>query len=174
MRLLTKRNCLNHNFSFTMCYAILLGPAFPLLSAQPLPLLDTRLSCGFPSPADDYQLELVDLNRLMLRHPDASFLARASGQSMVGAGINDGDVLAVDRSMEAQHGDVVVACVEGEYMVKRLEKRVNSVALVAENPAYPPVVVHNAEDLRIWGVVVLVLHPLVTEGRRGLGYVRPR
>ena len=167
MRLLT-------NFSFTMCYAILLGPAFPLLSAQPLPLLDTRLSCGFPSPADDYQLELVDLNRLMLRHPDASFLARASGQSMVGAGINDGDVLAVDRSMEAQHGDVVVACVEGEYMVKRLEKRVNSVALVAENPAYPPVVVRNAEDLRIWGVVVLVLHPLVTEGRRGLGYVRPR
>ena len=157
-----------------MCYAILLGPAFPLLSAQPLPLLDTLLSCGFPSPADDYQLELVDLNRLMLRHPDASFLARASGLSMVGAGINDGDVLAVDRSMEAQHGDVVVACVEGEYMVKRLEKRVDSVALVAENPAYPPVVVHNAEDLRIWGVVVLVLHPLVTEGRRGLGYVRPR
>lgn len=167
MRLLT-------NFSFTMCYATLLGPAFPLLTTQPLPLLDTLLSCGFPSPADDYQLELVDLNRLMLRHPDASFLARASGQSMVGAGINDGDVLAVDRSMEAQHGDVVVACVEGEYMVKRLEKRVNSVALVAENPAYPPVVVHNAEDLRIWGVVVLVLHPLVTEGRRGLGYVRPR
>jgi len=76
--------------------------------------------------------------------------------------------------MEAQHGDVVVACVEGEYMVKRLEKRVNSVALVAENPAYPPVVVRNTEDLRIWGVVVLVLHPLVTEGRRGLGYVRPR
>ena len=145
-----------------------------MLSAQALPFLDTQLSCGFPSPADDYQLELVDLNRLMLRHPDASFLARASGQSMVGAGINDGDVLAVDRSMEAQHGDVVVACVEGEYMVKRLEKRVNSVALVAENPAYPPVVVHNAEDLRIWGVVVLVLHPLVTEGRRGLGYVRPR
>ena len=163
-----------HNFSLTMCTAILLGPAFPLLSTEPLPFLDVLLSCGFPSPADDYQLELVDLNRLMLRHPDASFLARASGQSMVGAGINDGDVLAVDRSMEAQHGDVVVACVEGEYMVKRLEKRVNSVALVAENPAYPPVVVHNAEDLRIWGVVVLVLHPLVTEGRRGLGYVRPR
>lgn len=157
-----------------MCHVILLGPAVPLLSAQPLPFLDTLLSCGFPSPADDYQLELVDLNRLMLRHPDASYLARASGQSMVGAGINDGDVLAVDRSMEAQHGDIVVACIEGEYMVKRLEKRVNSVALVAENPAYPPLVVRDAEDLRIWGVVVLVLHPLVTEGRRGLGYVRPR
>ena len=143
-------------------------------SAPAIPWIDALLTCGFPSPADDYQSELVDLNRLMLRHPDASFLARAGGQSMVGAGINDGDVLAVDRSMEAQHGDVVVACVEGEYMVKRLEKRVNSVALVAENPAYPPLVVHNAEDLRIWGVVVLVLHPLVTEGRRGLGYVRPR
>ena len=151
---------------------ILLGEA--RTDAVLLPFINTLLSCGFPSPAADYESELVDLNQLMLRHPDASFLARASGQSMVGAGINDGDVLAVDRSMEAQHGDVVVACVEGEYMVKRLEKRVNSVALVAENPAYPPVVVHNAEDLRIWGVVVLVLHPLVTEGRRGLGYVRPR
>lgn len=156
-----------------MDHVIILGAASPLLSAQPLPLFDALLSCEFPSPAADYEAELVDLNRLMLRHPDASFLARASRHSMTGAGINDGDVLAVDRSMEAQHGDIVVACVAGEYTVKRLEKRANSVALVAENPAYPPVVVRNAEELRIWGVVVLVLHPLVTEGRRGLGYVRP-
>lgn len=155
-----------------MCYATLLGPAFPLLSAQPLPLLNTLLSCGFPSPAADYESELVDLNQLMLRHPDASYLARAHGESMTGAGIHDGDVLAVDRSMQAQDGDIVVACVEGEYTVKRLSKRVDSVALVAENPAYPPIVVHNADDLRIFGVVVLVLHPLVTEGRRGLSYVR--
>jgi DNA polymerase V len=138
-----------------------------------IPWIDTLLTCGFPSPADDYQSELVDLNRLMLRHPDASFLARAQGQSMTGAGINDGDVLAVDRSMEAQHGDIVVACVEGEYTVKRLEKRPDSVALVAENSAYPPIVVRNADDLRIWGVVVLVLHPLVGESRRGLSYSRP-
>lgn len=138
-----------------------------------LPFVNTLLTCGFPSPAADYEAELVDLNRLMLRHPDASFLARAQGDSMTGAGIHDGDVLAVDRSMAAQHGDIVVACVEGEYTVKRLEKRPNSVALVAENAAYAPIVVRNADDLRIWGVVVLVLHPLVTEGRRGLSYARP-
>jgi DNA polymerase V len=155
-----------------MSHVTILGPAVPLLSAQRLPLVEMRLSCGFPSPAADYESELVDLNRLMLRHPDASFLARAMGDSMEGAGIHDGDVLAVDRSMRAQDGDIVVACVEGEYTVKRLRKRADSAALVAENPAYAPIVVHNAEDLRIWGVVVLVLHPLVGESRRGLSYVR--
>lgn len=156
-----------------MSHLAFLGPAVPLLSAQQLPLVDMRLSCGFPSPAADYESELVDLNRLMLRHPDASFLARAMGDSMQGAGIHDGDVLAVDRSMRAEDGDIVVACVEGEYTVKRLQKRADSAALVAENPAYGPIVVHNADDLRIWGVVVLVLHPLVGESRRGLRYVRP-
>ena len=157
-----------------MDHVILLGKAYPLLSAHPLPMVNVLLSCGFPSPAADYESELVDLNRLMLRHPDASFLARAHGESMTGAGIHDGDVLAVDRSMQAQDGDIVVACVEGEYTVKRLSQRVDSVALVAENPAYKPIVVRNADDLRIFGVVVLVLHPLVTEGRRGLSYVRPQ
>jgi DNA polymerase V len=150
-----------------------LGPAVPLLSGQLLPLVDVHLSCGFPSPAADYESELVDLNRLMLRHPDASFLARAMGNSMEGAGIHHGDVLAVDRSLRPEDGDIVVACVEGEYTVKRLQKRANSAALLAENPAYAPIVVHNADDLRIWGVVVLVLHPLVGESRRGLSYVRP-
>lgn len=151
---------------------ILLGEA--RTEAALLPFISTLLSCGFPSPAADYESELVDLNQLMLRHPDASFLARAHGDSMTGAGIHDGDVLAVDRSMAAQHGDIVVACVEGEYTVKRLERRPDSVALVAENAAYAPIVVRNADDLRIWGVVVLVLHPLVREGRRGVSYVRPR
>ncbi len=160
------------NFFCCMNQVEILGLIEPL--AQAIPFVDFRLPCGFPSPAADYESELVDLNRLMLRHPDASFLARASGQSMVGAGIHDGDVLAVDRSMRAQDGDVVVACIEGEYTVKRLRKRVNSVVLEAENAAYAPIEVHNAEDLRIWGVVVAVLHPLVDEGRRGLAYMRPR
>ena len=138
-----------------------------------LPLLSSMLTCGFPSPAADYETELVDLNRLMLRHPDASFLAYAEGDSMVGAGIHDGDVLAIDRSLLPQDGDIVVAFVEGWHTVKRLEKRVDSVALVAANDAYPPIVVRNPDELRISGVVVLVLHPLVKEGRRGVGYVRP-
>ncbi|WP_071884464.1 LexA family protein [Hymenobacter sp. APR13] len=149
-------------------HVVLLGQAGSLLRAHLLPMVDVGLSCGFPSPADDYQTELVDLNRLMLRHPDASFLARAAGESMTGAGIHDGDVLAVDRSMRARNGDIVVACVEGEYTVKRLEKRPDSAALLAANPAYPPIVVRNADDLRIFGVVVAVLHPLVGEGRRGI------
>ncbi|MBD2722589.1 LexA family protein [Hymenobacter armeniacus] len=154
-----------------MANAILLGSVRAGLST--LPFISARLSCGFPSPAADYESELVDLNRLMLRHPDASFLAHAQGDSMTGAGIHDGDVLAVDKSLLPVHGDIVVAWVEGECVVKRLEKRADSVALVAENAAYAPVVVRNAEDLWILGVVVTVLHPLVPESRRGLGYVRP-
>ena len=153
-----------------MATAIILGKVRSDLTF--LPLLDNRLSCGFPSPAADYEAELVDLNRLMLRHPDASFLARATGNSMMGAGIHDGDVLAVDRSMQAQDGDVVVACVEGEYTVKRLKKLPNSAMLVAENADYSPIVVSDAEALRIWGVVVAVLHPLVKEGRRGLSSIK--
>ena len=149
---------------------ILLGEA--RTDAVLLPFINTLLSCGFPSPAADYESELVDLNQLMLRHPDASFLARAHGDSMTGAGIHDGDVLAVDRSMQAQDGDVVVACVEGEHTVKRLRKQLNSVVLEAENPGYKPIVVSNPDELRIFGVVVLVLHPLVAEGRRGLSYKR--
>jgi DNA polymerase V len=144
------------------------------LDAELVPFIDTLLVCGFPSPADDYQSEPVDLNRLMLRHPDASFLARAVGESMRGAGIHDGDVLAVDRIMEPRDGDIVVACVEGEFTVKRMQQRPDSVALVAENPDFKPIIVRNEEELRIWGVVVAVLHPLVGEGRRGRGYVRGR
>ena len=81
---------------------ILLGEA--RTDAVLLPFINTLLSCGFPSPAADYESDLVDLNQLMLLHPDASFLARAHGDSMTGAGIHDGDVLAVDRSMRAQDG----------------------------------------------------------------------
>ncbi|QIX62738.1 translesion error-prone DNA polymerase V autoproteolytic subunit [Hymenobacter sp. BT18] len=154
-----------------MANVILLGEVAP--GQAPIPFLGTLLSCGFPSPAADYESELVDLNRLMLRHPDASFLARAMGNSMTGAGIHDGDVLAIDRSMRAQDGDIVVACVAGEHTVKRLQKYPNRVELVAENSDYQPIVVRNADDLHIWGVVVAVLHPLVGEGRRGLSYVRP-
>ncbi|GAA4033322.1 translesion error-prone DNA polymerase V autoproteolytic subunit [Hymenobacter glaciei] len=154
-----------------MANVILLGSIQAGLST--LPFIGTRLSCGFPSPAADYESEEVDLNRMMLRHPDASFLAHAQGDSMTGAGIHDGDVLAVDKSLKPAHGDIVVAWVGNECMVKRLMIRADSVALVAENAAYAPVVVRDAEELRIMGVVVLVLHPLVQEGRRGLGYVRP-
>jgi len=149
----------------------LLGKTRP--GAVLLTFLDTRLVCGFPSPAADYESEQVDLNELMLRHPDASFLARAKGDSMRGVGIHDGDVLAVDRSMAVQDGDIVVACVEGDCTVKRLVRRANSVVLVAENEGFAPIEVTNADDLRIWGVVVAVLHPLVSEGRRGLSYMRP-
>lgn len=153
-----------------MTNLVLLGDA--RRDAKLVPFIDTLLVCGFPSPADDYRSELVDLNQLMLRHPDASFLARAVGESMRGAGIHDGDVLAVDRSMRAEDGDIVVAHVEGEFTVKRMRKQPGSVTLVAENPDFQPIVVQSMDALQIWGVVVAVLHPLVGESRRGKRYRR--
>ncbi|SHK71299.1 LexA family protein [Hymenobacter psychrotolerans] len=148
---------------------------FGSLPPEPLwvPVIDFQLPCGFPSPADDYQVELMDLNRIFFRNPDSSFLARATGESMTGAFIHDGDLLGIDRSVTPRDGDVVVAWVDGAYTVKTLSKRPNGVRLLPANPAYEPVDIKCPEEMRVWGVVVLVLHTLVHESRLGLSYVRP-
>src|SRR5690606_22581593 len=83
-----------------------------------LPLFVERVACGFPSPAQDYIEDRLDLNRLAVRHPSATYFVKVSGDSMIGAGIGDGDLLVVDRSLDAGHGDIVVAAVAGEFTVK--------------------------------------------------------
>ena len=126
-----------------------------------LPLFSCRVSAGFPSPASDYQEETFDLNRLLLRHPDATFLVRVSGESMKDAEIHEGDLLAVDKQLEADHNHIVVAVVEGECTVKRLVCEHGTWWLKPENPAYKPWQIHDAGDVKIWGVVTHVLHELV-------------
>jgi DNA polymerase V len=134
------------------------------LTATPflLPVFSSLVPAGFPSPASDELAGVIDLNRLLLRHPDATYLLRVSGESMSGAEIHAGDLLAVDKHLEADHNMIVVAVVEGECTVKRLVRKDETWWLMPENPAYRPFKISdNAEDLRIWGVVTHVVHELI-------------
>ena len=120
------------------------------------PLFLTRVPAGFPSPADDYVDRALDLNDLLIRRPEATFFVRVEGDSMTGAGIHSGDLLVVDRSVEARDGDVVIAALDGEMTVKRVRRRKEALWLVADNEAYPPQRVTT--ELVIWGVVQHVIH----------------
>lgn len=122
----------------------------------PLPLFTERVPCGFPSPAQDYVEERLDLNKLVVKHPSATYFVRVSGDSMVGAGIGDGDLLVVDRSLTAGHGDIVVAAVAGEFTVKELRIR-PVLQLIPHNVHYAPIVFQAEEELQIFGVVTFTL-----------------
>ena len=122
------------------------------------PLLLCGISAGFPSPADDYIDRLLDLNELLIKNPPATFFVKVAGDSMTGVGINSGDILIVDRSIEAANGKVVIAAVNGELTVKRLLKDNNSCSLVAENPDYAPLEINEESQCEIWGVVTSVIH----------------
>lgn len=124
-----------------------------------LPFYQHAVSAGFPSPAED-EMEILDLNELLIRHPSATFFLRVSGSSMIKAGIHDRDILVVDRSLEPAHGKIVIAVVNGELTVKRLHKEGRRLQLIAENDAYAPIDITEEIDLRIWGVVTSVIHPL--------------
>lgn len=121
------------------------------------PLFLSPVVCGFPSPAQDYIEQTIDLNQLCIEHPAATFYVRASGHSMVQAGINDGDLLIVDRAIKASHGAIVLACLDGEFTVKRLQERPFP-ALLPANPEFPPITLHDGQELEIFGVVTFVLH----------------
>ena len=121
-----------------------------------LPLFLERVPCGFPSPAQDYVEESLDLNKLVVKHPSATYFVRVSGDSMIGAGIGDGDLLVVDRSLTAEHGDIVVAAVAGEFTVKELQTR-PLLRLVPHNADYAPIEFLAEEELQIFGVVTFTL-----------------
>ena len=120
---------------------------------------DERVPAGFPSPAQDYFDGTLDLNEHLIKDRTSTFIVRVAGDSMIGAGISDGDELVVDRSITPTHGHVVVAILDGELTIKRLDLEcADGVLLRAENPAYPTIRVRELSDLRIWGVVTVCLH----------------
>lgn len=125
-----------------------------------LPFYQTTVAAGFPSPAEDEIAGTLDLNELLIQHPAATFFLRVSGSSMINAGIHHDDILVVDRSLEPTHGKIVIASLNGELTVKRLFQDGKKVLLVAENDAYPPIEITEDIDLRIWGIVTNVIHPL--------------
>jgi DNA polymerase V len=129
--------------------------AFPLVMA--LPLYSSTVAAGFPSPADDYMEGKLDLNHFLIQHPAATFFVRVSGPAMIGTFIQPNDILIVDRSLEAKAGKIVVAIVEGQFLVRRLKKFGPKLYLVTENERLPPIVVEDSE-IMIWGIVTTVIH----------------
>jgi DNA polymerase V len=125
-----------------------------------LPVFSSKVQAGFPSPADDYIEGYLDLNTKFIRHPSATFVLQATGDSMVDAGIFSGDWLLVDRSIEATDGHIVIAAVNGELTVKRLSKKKGNVQLFPANPKFKPINITQECEMVIWGVVTLVLHEL--------------
>ena len=138
--------------------AIFIGDARPC-AALAIPLFASKIKAGFPSPAQDYVERTLDLNELCIRHPNATFFVRVDGDSMIEAGIYDGDILVVDRSVDADHGDTVVAAVGGEFTVKQLCTR-PSLMLLPRNSAYQPIRPRNGEELNIFGVVTNVIRQM--------------
>lgn len=136
----------------------LLGRAdeFPRL---PIPLYLDSVPAGFPSPAQDYVERALDLNELLVKRPAATYFVRAQGDSMIETGIYPGDILIVDRSLEARHGDIVIAALNGELTVKRLETQPQA-RLVPMNSAYSPIDIPEEADLELFGVVTNVVHSL--------------
>lgn len=135
-----------------------LGPIYP--SYLSLPLFSSRVQAGFPSPADDHLEASLDLNQHLIKHPASTFFVRASGNSMVNAGINNNDILVVDRSLEPKHGDIIIAALNSELTVKRLHAKDNQVILKPESPDYPIIEINEEMDFLIWGVVTSVVHLL--------------
>lgn len=125
-----------------------------------LPLMGSAVSAGFPSPADDYMEARLDLNEHLIKHVAATFFVRVTGDSMLGAGIHDGDLLIVDRSLEAHNKSVVVAVVNGQFTVKRIKKEHGRVWLMPENKNYQPLEMQEGSELEVWGVVTNVIHKL--------------
>lgn len=115
-----------------------------------------RVSAGFPSPAQDYVEQALDLNELCIKRPAATYFVRVDGDSMIEAGIHTEDILVVDRSIQAEHGDVVIASLYGELTVKELQTR-PTLVLLPRNNAYAPIAVPSPDDLEIFGVVTSVV-----------------
>jgi DNA polymerase V len=124
------------------------------------PIFTAKVPAGFPSPAADYEEDKLDLNRHLIRNPAATFFVRVAGDSMVKAGIHDGDLLVVDRSIEPKDKNVIIAVVNGELTVKRIRIRKNKLTLVAENENYQSQEIKEEMEFEVWGVVTNVIHEL--------------
>ncbi|MCK4503836.1 MAG: translesion error-prone DNA polymerase V autoproteolytic subunit [Desulfuromonadales bacterium] len=128
-------------------------------AAQEIPLFLDAVPAGFPSPASDYCERKLDLNELCIKKPAATYFVRAQGDSMLDAGIFSGDILVVDRSITAQHGDIVIASFNGELTVKKLELRPVT-RLVPMNKHHAPIAIPAEAELEIFGVVTTAIHSL--------------
>ena len=128
-----------------------------VISNIELPLVEATISAGFPSPADDYSETRLDLNKELITNECATFYARVRGDSMTLAGISDGDLLVIDKSKTPVNGSIVVCLIDGEFTVKRLQKKANQFYLMPENEHYQPIKIKPENDVTIWGVVTYTI-----------------
>lgn len=122
-----------------------------------LPLISLGISAGFPSPADDFLDLQIDLNKHLIKRPSTTFYGRVSGNSMMDAGITDGDLLIIDKSLEPKSGNIAVCFLDGEFTVKRIRKENECIWLLPENKHYAPIKVTEENDFMIWGIVINVI-----------------
>ena len=120
--------------------------------------MSDSISAGFPSPADDYTEENIDLNDYLISNPFSTFFLRVKGDSMINAGIKNNDLIIVDKSLNAKPGNIIIAMIDGEFTIKRLSRKDNELYLKAENKNYPDFKFKNHIDIQIWGVVIYSIH----------------
>lgn len=125
-----------------------------------LDLYTSHIPAGFPSPAEDFIEKQLDLNDYLIRNKSATFLVRVNGHSMINAGIHDGDMVVVDRSVEASDGNVILGVLNGEFTIKKLVKEKNKIFLMPENEKFKAIELTSEMDFKIWGVVTFALHKL--------------
>lgn len=122
-----------------------------------IPYFETGLKAGFPSPAEDYTELKIDLNKELIQNPDATFCARIKGKSMINIGLNEGDILVIDRSLEPTNGKIAVCYLDGGFTVKRIKIEKNVVWLIPENEEFEPIKVTEENDFIIWGMVKYII-----------------
>lgn len=125
-----------------------------------LPFFMVSVSAGFPSPAEDYIESELDLNKFLIKNPAATFFVRVKGDSMIDAGIHSGDILVVDRAIDPTNNKIVIAVIDGELTLKRIQFKKGKLFLVPENDSYDPIEINSEMDLKVWGVVTNVIHAL--------------
>lgn len=131
---------------------------------MPLPYADQGIKAGFPSPAQDYISQAIDLNKELIRHPSTTFYGRVSGDSMKDAGLSDGDILVIDKSLEPKTGDIAVCYIDGEFTIKYIRIETDVIWLIPANEVYEPIKVTAENDFLIWGIVT---YSIKNYNRRG-------
>ena len=127
------------------------------------PMAESGIHAGFPSPAQDYMNPCIDLNKELVKHPAATFYGRVVGDSMLDAGVEEGDILVIDRALEASEGKMAVCFVDGEFTLKYISRQnpltgeKDGIWLVPANPKYPPMKVQDFSDFTVWGVVTYII-----------------
>ena len=120
-------------------------------------LIEQSISAGFPSPADDFKEIRISLDKELVKNPESTFYARVSGDSMIEAGLDDGDLIVIDRSLDHENGKIAVCFIDGEFTVKRIKKEEGKLFLMPQNKMYKPIEIKEGNELIIWGIVEYVI-----------------